>query len=443
MRKIVLLALLTLCVSLSAQTVYYVKLATDDAWSDRENVYTDIQTAINAAASAVSDENIQVWIAKGSYTLTQPLEPKSGVDVIGGFIGDEVDLSERSFAGKGENLTILNGNNSCRVISQNGGLSSPTYWSNLIIENGNSTSIPDGGGATLNSNMTLKGCIFCNNTSEMNGGGAYLYGNACLINCLIEGSKIKKGDITAGGIGIYCKDDSRVINCTVVNNAGSPVYDAYGLGIFAFDNSFIGNTIIWGNDVNYAYSPVGQISLNQQAVATYCAITKGHAGEGNINVSASNTGDYENYTALHFIAPGSDWDLDFESACIDAGNNDLIAGEEFDLNGKKRIIKGIDENEANVDIGAFEFGEDNISIESVETHTAQFYPNPCSGILYSAIESDSAYSIKIISASGITLYEAASVSPSSPIDLSSLPKGTYILRWQTSSDSGSMPLIMK
>ena len=117
-----------------------------------------IQTAIDAASFAVDNENVQVWISAGTYVLSQALSPQSGVDVIGGFAGSETSMAERSFVGKGENLTILDGNKSSRVINQISTLLTPTCWENLIIENG--YTIQNGGGAWLESGMTLKGASF-------------------------------------------------------------------------------------------------------------------------------------------------------------------------------------------------------------------------------------------------------------------------------------------
>ena len=440
MKKTALLILLTLSVSLSAQTIYYVKPAGNNGWDGRENVYTNIQTAINAAALSVADANVQVWIAQGTYTLTQPLEPQNRVDVIGGFSGNETNISERSFVGKGKNVTILDGDNKCQIIYQNNGLSYPVCWSNLIIENGNA--LGNGGGVWLNSNMTLKGCIIRDNIGQSAGGGAYLNGNACLINCLVVRNLIKKEDPSLGGIGVYCKDESKVINCTVADNSGSTVRGISGLGIHATDNAFIGNTIVWGNSTNYGYDgDAMQIYVKKNAEVSYCAIANGcDQGENIINLSPINTG----HPAVSFIdpKPGNNWNISESSVCIDAGNNDLIAGEEFDLNGKKRILNGhYEANIATVDIGAFEFGEDDINTESGKVSDVQFYPNPCSGILYQTTKSDNPCTVKIITLSGVVLYKGE-VSSSS-INLGSLPKGNYLLQWQTSTESGAMPLLLK
>ena len=457
MKKILTLCLLALSFSLSAQTAYYVKpSAGSSAWNGRENVYTDIQSAVNAAALVVGSENVQVWISAGTYVLSQSLEPKNGVDVIGGFAGNETGLSERSFVGKGENLTILDGNKAIRIISQPGVLSSPACWENLIIQN--SRSIQNGGGAWLDSGMTLKGCIIRGNTCQSAGAGAYLNGNASLINCLVVTSMILKGDHKFGGIAVYCKDDARVINCTVADNSGSSIYeDVRGLGIHAAGNSVVGNTIIWGNKTNYSYNAGRQIYLEGEAKAYNCAIAKGNIviTEGdNIEISTSNDGDFEIFEAPYFIAslPGEgggivdydmcDWNIAMESACVDAGRNDLAEGIEYDLNGNKRIINGLfDIPIARVDIGAYEYGEEGVAAELSKVAAVRFYPNPCVETLYRAFESDEPCAIKIIAPSGTVLREATATT--SAIDVSFLPTGIYLLQWQTATETGVVTLVKK
>ena len=458
MKKILSLCLLALSFSLSAQTVYYVKPSSgSEAWSGRDNVYTDIQTAVDAAALAVDNENVQVWASAGTYVLSQSLEPKSGVDVIGGFSGNETDLSERSFVGKGESLTILDGNGSHRVISQTGELSNPTRWENLIIQN--ARTIQNGGGAWLNSGMTLKGCIIRGNTCQSAGAGAYLNGNASLINCLVVTSLILKGDHQFGGIAVYCKDDARVINCTVADNSGSSIYeDVRGLGIHAAGNSVVGNTIIWGNKTNYGYNTGRQIYLEGEAKAYNCAIAKGNVviTEGdNIVISTSNDGDFEIFEAPYFIAPlpgegggiidydKCDWNIAIESACVDTGRNDLAEGIEYDLNGNKRTINGLfDTPIARIDIGAYEYGEDDgVAAELNEVAATRFYPNPCAGTLYRAFDSDEPCTVKIIALSGTVLYEATATT--SAIDVSFLPAGVYLLQWQAATETGVVTLVKR
>ena len=455
MKKILTLCLLSLSLSLSAQTVYYVKPSVGStAWNGRDNVYADIQPAIDAAALDINNENVQVWIAAGTYMLSQSLEPKNNVDVIGGFAGNETNLSERSFVGKGENLTILDGDRKHSVINQIGALSTSVCWENLIIQNGRT--IQNGGGAYLSSGMTLKGCYIRGNTCQSAGGGAYLAGNARLINCLVVTSQLLQEDYLMGGIGIYCKDDAKVINCTVVNNSGSPVDQVLGLGIYATNNSVVANTVVWGNKTNYGYDNSRQVYLKENAKAYNCAIAKGSIviTEGdNIEISASNDGDFVIQTAPYFIAPlpgeGSsitdytpyDWNITMESACVDTGNNEYAEGIEFDLNGNKRIINGLfDIPTARVDIGAYEYGEDWVGTESGDVVAARFYPNPCADILYQALDSNEPCTVKIIAPSGTVLYETTATSA---IDVSFLPTGTYLLQWQTATETGAITLLKR
>ena len=418
-----------------AQTIYYVKLSSDiKAWEGRDNVYTDIQEAIDAAASNNSEINSQIWIAQGEYILDNALVPKSGVDVIGGFSGSENNVSERSFVGQGLNTTILSGGEKVQVINQKEALSTPTTWTNLIICNG--AGAIDGGGAALNTNMTLKGSIIKDNRAAITGGGVLLKGNSRLINCLVTNNMLLNNNSVSGS-GVYCEGSSQIINCTIVKNS-SMSNTIYGEGIYATGSSFIGNSIVWGNITYYAYAGTVQIFLNEQAQASYCAVTNGCDGGDNIiTIDGLNEGGYT-YQGPLFIDPESDWNLQIDSPCINVGNNDLSTpADSVDLNGKMRIDGGT------IDLGAFEYIEDNSSVEVIESAPSlHVYPNPCSDFLYLDFDYDSYCNIRITSVSGVLLYETT-LNGDSSINLSNLPKGYCILSWSTNKGSGSIPLILK
>lgn len=420
--------------SLISQNIFYVKTANDaTAWNGKEPVYTDIQTAINAAATHVTNKNAEVWVAKGEYKLSQPLDPQNGVDVIGGFTGNENNVSERSFAGKGENLTILSGEKKIQVINQKEQLASPAIWKNLVICNG-AGSI-DGGGVVLNTNMTLSGCIIRNNEAAITGGGAYLKGNSCLLNCLVTGNVLLNNNSVKGG-GVYCEGTSRIINCSIVKNS-TKSNTVYGEGIFATGSSFVGNSVVWGNITYYAYSGTVQIYLEDQAQASYCAATNGcESGDNIIELDGSNEGGYMAEGPL-FIDPESDWNLQAASPCVDAGNDALfVSDENLDLNGNHR-------KDGTIDIGAFEQFNVGISDLTNFTSSIQIYPNPCSDVLHISFDQETSYNIQIINAAGVITLEKTITGNSSSINISDLQKGCYFLLWKTGEKTGNIPLLLK
>ena len=440
----VLFFLFVLAGSLSAQTIFYVKKSGDNAWEGRSNVYTDnIQSAIDAAAAQAGEQNAQVWIAKGEYTLTTTLTPQSGVDVIGGFVGTETDLSKRSFVGKGANQTILVGGNNIRPITQTADLAEPCFWTNLVITKGSILeSDGEGGGALLNSGMTLKGCIIRDNEAAI-GGGVCLKGNAQLINCLVENNPYNDA---GKGRGIFCENDTKVINCTVIDN--SPPHICYGCdpstgdGIYAKDNAFIANTISYGNKPRMQGAPSNQqiyVVSGSNVTITYCAISE---GDGSLEKIATHSVVLaKNPTNYNSESRKGNFELYINnkegvSSCIDAGSNDFVT-EELDLNGYNRIILGgFDALVPIVDIGAFEFDPDYyVGIEKNVADAVVLYPNPASdNIVLEGID-EGAYTIA--NAVGVTI--SGGLYQGDAIDISTLQQGFYFI----SIDNRTIPFVKK
>jgi len=119
------------------------------------NAKSNIQQVINMSA-----EGDTVWIAAGTYTGGFTL--KQGVQIYGGFSGTETALVERKLPGKGENLTILDGNNSQRVVVQDTAFTVATLLDGFIIQNGSALF---GAGISMKNNLILRRCIIRDNSA--------------------------------------------------------------------------------------------------------------------------------------------------------------------------------------------------------------------------------------------------------------------------------------
>ena len=192
-----------------------------DSWA---NATSSIDTAQNFAQlySAV------VWVAAGTYygdtTSTSAFTMKNGVNVYGGFAGNEpadYDLTLRNFV---TNATILDGQNARRVLFSNH-FSTQTIWDGFTIQNG---SISDyGAGAYLFSNTVLRHCVVRGNTAFVReGGGIYCY-NATIEHCNIENNSCANNN----GGGIYA-GNSTISNCRITGNSAH-----YGGGVCASGTS--------------------------------------------------------------------------------------------------------------------------------------------------------------------------------------------------------------
>ncbi len=236
----------------------------------------DLQEAIDAT-SAGTTVYVQAGTYYGNFTM------KDGVNVSGGWNED--------FTAQTDFSTILDANNSGRVVTQSAAFTNNTVWENLTIQHGNVTGA--GGGVMLCKNGKLNHCIVRNNTCTTQGGGVYCDdGNAGVIidNCVISGnsayqgggarirgtiqnSTIEDNTITDSGGGIHLQS-ATAINCTIRNNT------AVSAGGIRAYGGLVENCVIENNTTTT--SNTGGVML-QVGAAMYNSIVRD-------NASGENTG---------------------------------------------------------------------------------------------------------------------------------------------------------
>ncbi len=231
----------------------------------------------------------------------------------------------------------------------------------------------DYGGGIYNDESDVKiiGCSFLGNStgaqpSGKSGGGIYnSYCSPTLVNCLFSGNY---AGYNGGGIG---GDSSLLTNCTFSrNHAGN-----LGGGIFT-SYLMIYNSIFWGNsDYNGTNNEDSQIAFNTLTINYSCV--QGWTGSWD---GTGDIGDDPNFTDPNGAdgIPGTlDDDLTLAgTACIDAGDNNSVPADEFDLDGDSNTVESVpfdlagslrfmDANDVNdtgngappvVDMGAYEYG---------------------------------------------------------------------------------------
>lgn len=185
------------------------------------NAYTDLQAALSVVVAG--DE---VWVATGQYKPTTGTDRtiafvlRNGVDLYGGFAGNETSLGQRDIA---NNPTLLNGDigqpgdpadNSHNVLRADN-LTTATVLDGFTVLNGRSGSGYNGGGLkvtnALNGGLQVRNCTFANNYASVYGGGIYLAAADLLVaDCVFNGN-------TTGNSG----DGGAIFNGN--NNGGSSV----------------------------------------------------------------------------------------------------------------------------------------------------------------------------------------------------------------------------
>lgn len=326
-----------------------------------ESALKTIQDAFEVNVASGGDE---IWVKRGTYTLSSPIFVSLNVDIYGGFEGGETKRDQRDWR---RNITKIDGNYSvhhCFYI-----LASATI-DGFTITGGNATGEPEllndsGGGVFIyKAAPTIANCSIIDNLA---GGGAgifnYFYSSPVITNCTI--ARNSSGD---GGGGIFNEAGSSpiitnsIITGNSADNAGgggiwnlgysSPVITNCIIegniatngasGIWNQDDSYpaITNSIIWGNtDEPQMYS-----DETSTPTVTYCDFQGGFSGEGNIDSDPL------------FADPAQgNYHLQKSSPCIDKGNNSAMELPDTDFDGNPRIIDGDNDGLAKADMGADEY----------------------------------------------------------------------------------------
>ncbi len=196
------------------------------------NAYTDLQSALTPAPNG---QNVEIWVVNGTYKPTSGSDRsvyfimQEGVDIYGGFTGNEVSRGNRDWEA---NVTILSGDigiqsetsdNSYQVIA---GANNATL-DGFTITGANTINFYNGycgGMGNWQCSPTVTNCTFSGNTSAFYGGGMYNHYSSPIVT-----------------------------NCSFLNNtsgdAGGGIFNGTNSNPIVSDCSFSGNTAIRGGGV--------------------------------------------------------------------------------------------------------------------------------------------------------------------------------------------------
>ena len=378
-----------------------------------DNATPDFNWAL-ATASAIRQAfatRPQVWVAQGTYygdtTAASAFTIRVGVDVYGGFQGNEPPSYNLANRDCQSYPSILDGQGTRRLLEQSSSFyNDSSIWDGFVITNGYTTS--SGGGAYLRQGGILRNCTITGCRTTSSGGGVYsnygtvqdcyftadsaYYGGAVynyygrVSGCTIVGNKA----VYSGGY--YCSSSGTITGCLIANNTannygGVYIYggNMYNCHVVANSNTYstlntcvgqIYNSLFWGNRrANYPSEP--QVSSNSSATFTHCAFEgnypSGVMAVGCFVLATENEGEL---TSPKFVRPaagvgveyalGNDWTLQEGSILIDRGYSDsTVVLPSTDLAGNPRVQNGT------VDLGCYE--SSNLGLILPE------YPN---GIIY-------------------------------------------------------------
>ena len=231
----------------------------------------DFQAALDATPAGC-DLYVQAGTYFGNFTM------KEGVNVSGGWNED--------FTAQTDYATILDANNTGRVITQKAAFATLTIWENLTIQNGNDANASTGGGgAWLDRLGQLKHCLICNNTTTGYGGGvghnvtaAATHGEVVVTDCIVRYNKSGK---QGGGMRVGATVENSLVERNVSGADGAGLYLQHGCvrncvirlnhstgnagGIRAYGYTEIYNNLIYANVANGQIGGISQGGANRNS----------------------------------------------------------------------------------------------------------------------------------------------------------------------------------
>lgn len=392
--------------------LYVTTTGTGDG-SSWENASNDLVWTMNTASLIKETFGTQavVWVAEGTYygtTGNNAFTMVEGVNVYGGFAGTETELSQRDV---NNHPTILDGQNSQRVLYQAAEFSVQTVWDGFTLQHGNVTNFSStsygncGGGAFIRGKGVLRNCRIINNTAYQ-GGGVYAYGSSSYsYGALLEECTVSHNTTSGYGAGVYvyytrlnqCEvsyntgnsygagvyvqyassERDVISNCLIANNtsssSGAGIYTSSKVkilnstivrnkindnsnksaGVYGYNQTPIVNSIVWGNRNNK-----GEANLAGDFACQHSAVEGAYSGTGIVALLSEPDATVPLYP--YFVNPSQtagsadetqnvDWHLTSNSVCVNRGDNaSLGTADTLDLAGNARIQM------QTVDMGCYE-----------------------------------------------------------------------------------------
>jgi parallel beta-helix repeat protein len=260
------------------------------------------------------------------------------------FSGNSVNKGGGMANRVGSSPTVTNCTFSGNTAGNGGGMynnegSSPTVTNCNFI--GNSADYYGGGMFNDSSSPTVTNCTFGGNTADLDGGGMcnYSYSSPMVTNCTFSGNSAEDN---GGGMYNNGYSNPTVTNCTLAGNVAA---NGSALAADSYNQNYPSNVqltnCVLRNDGNEIYN-----NDNSTIEITYSNIQGGWAGIGTGNIDAD---------PCFIDAASGNLRLKSASPCIDAGDNNAANPAATDLDEHPRIIDGDCDENATVDMGAYEF----------------------------------------------------------------------------------------
>lgn len=468
------------------------------SWTD---AYTSLDSAIGNAGN-----NDEIWISEGIYVATSATTAfpiNRTLAIYGGFNGTETQLSQRDFI---THKTILSGDrnqnddlstfpftaneptrsdNSRTIVNINandvvldgvsiqGGHNTVTQFSAIIVNSNNVSNFTLTNSevaynyvtgicagihiqSTADSNITITNNRIQYNSSNT-GTGMYVFTqatptvNLTIANNLFNNNRIEgTGNTFTGSAGwIRAFSAGSTINLDFINNTvvnhqnDAPSSSDKVNTIFGITqengtmNANVVNNIFWGNSISNSAVLPQPVSSVFNGGTTYgnTTVSQQNISQAGFNVFTNSPGSTAD--PLFTDSANNDFTLQANSPAINVGDNNRIPSNiTTDLAGNQRI------HNTTVDLGAYEFGSNSLSIadNSVIADTFRIYPNPVRDVIYvSKTSNSSILKVAVYSLTGKKLLQT--VNPE--LNVSNLNSGMYFMTIESTDGKIATKKFMK
>jgi subtilisin family serine protease len=251
--------------------ICYVDVNGDDSngtsWA---HAFNDINSAVTAAR-----DGDEIWVAKGTYVLTDTINVDEAIRIYGGFDATETQRSQRDWE---NNVTTVDGNDSvrCFYVSADCTVDGLTITKGHAHVFGGTYIDSQGAGMYLHyCDPNIANCTFSDNESHDNGGGMHNRGsNPTITNCTFSNNEC--GD-EGGGIRNTRGSNPVISDCTFTGNSAPDK----GGGISNRINCHptLTNCVFSGNSAD-SYGGGMQNESNCDPAMTDCIFTGNSASDG-------------------------------------------------------------------------------------------------------------------------------------------------------------------
>ncbi|UAY53162.1 beta strand repeat-containing protein [Ferruginibacter albus] len=217
--------------ALSAVTYYVDNTVTggNNNGSSWANAFLKLEDAI-----AIANNGDSIFVAKGTYNVPVggSFVMKEGLKIYGGFAGTESNLAQRILTPMADNGSILDGNNTARVIDNyQNGLTAAAILDGFTITHGSAF---QGGGISNNAvSPTFNNLYIVNNVANgtpNDGGGGGIYNenaSPVITNTVISNNTVDNWDGNSprgGGIANYVTSAPHLKNVLINNNTPDGIF---------------------------------------------------------------------------------------------------------------------------------------------------------------------------------------------------------------------------